>query len=63
MKSIDVTQLTIQELVQLLKSAGSASITEEAIYSNLEQGLPTNSNNTINLITYTAWLIKENSSD
>lgn len=59
MKSIDVTKLTIPELVKLLQSAGSPTTTEAQIKADIVMGLPLNEDETINIITYTAWLLKE----
>jgi hypothetical protein len=54
-----ITALSIFDLVKLLKRAGSRYVSENAIRKDIESGAPTNPDGTINLIHYTAWLVKE----
>jgi hypothetical protein len=56
---LKITTLSIPDLVKLLKRAGSRYASENAIRKDIESGAPTNSDDTINLIHYTAWLVKE----
>lgn len=60
---IKLTAISIQDLAKLLKHAGSSHASEEAIRQDVEKGAPVNHDGTINLIHYTAWLVKEVSSD
>ena len=57
-----ITALTIDQTAKILSSAGGRRITEEMIRADIEAGAPTNSDGTVNLIRYTAWLVKEVSS-
>jgi hypothetical protein len=50
---IDPIRLTVEDAAKLL------SISPEQIALDVEAGLPTNSDGTINLVHYAAWLIKE----
>ncbi|WP_417849401.1 hypothetical protein [Thalassoglobus sp.] len=53
--------LTPEQLAMLL-SKGSANrwrITAQEIVQDMESGLPTNSDGTLNLMTYSAWLIQQ----
>lgn len=51
--SIDPNRLFVEDASKLL------SVSPEQIALDLEAGLPTNSDGTINLVYYAAWLIKE----
>jgi hypothetical protein len=47
------------ELARLLSAAGGKQVTAEMIQRDVDMGAPTNANGTINLIHYTAWLLRE----
>lgn len=50
------------EQVALVLSKGSANrwrVTEAEVRADIEAGLPTNADGTLNLVTYCAWLIRE----
>lgn len=49
----DLKALPIPELAKILK------VHEKIILEDTENGAPTNTDGTINLFNYTAWLIKE----
>lgn len=55
-----LTALKPEQVVRLLKQAGSRIISEEVLTADLESGAPKNEDGTINLIEYAAWLAKEN---
>lgn len=56
---IDLAAITINDLVTLLAKVGSTRASKELIENHINQGAPVNENGTINLINYTAWLVKE----
>jgi len=56
---IKIMALSMADLATLLRRSGSRTISEEAIRRDIEKGAPANSDGTVNLINYTAWLIKE----
>lgn len=56
---LKITALSVADLTKLLKHAGSRTVSEEAVRSDIEAGAPVNADGTVNLITYAAWLIKE----
>ena len=60
-ESLDIKSLTIEQLAKILAAAGNRRITEEMIRSDVEAGVPTNADGTINLIHYVAWLLRESS--
>ncbi|MFA7184931.1 MAG: hypothetical protein WC082_08565 [Victivallales bacterium] len=56
---IKLTALSVPNLVKLLKRSGCRSISEDMLREDIANGAPSNPDGTINLISYTAWLIKE----
>ena len=56
--SLKLTALRPEILARLLKQAGSRTISEETLASDIESGAPKNPDGTINLIEYAAWLVK-----
>jgi len=56
---LKITALSVADLIKVLKHAGSRTVSEENIRKDIADGHPVNPDGTINLITYTAWLIKE----
>lgn len=56
-----LTALKVEQLVRLLKQAGSRMISEETLNADIENGAPQNDDGTINLIEYAAWLAKGDS--
>lgn len=54
-----LTTLSPELVVRILQQAGSKRITVEAVQSHLAAGAPTNSDGTLSLIAYTAWLVQE----
>ena len=56
--SLKLTALPPELLVRLLKQAGSRMISAETLAADFEAGAPRNSDGTVNLIEYAAWLAK-----
>ena len=56
---VKLTALSTSELAGLLKRAGARYVSEDAIREDIAAGAPVNSDGTISLIAYAAWLIKE----
>ena len=51
--------LSVADAARVLTRVGSSPITEEMLRADLDAGAPANADGTINLVHYTAWLIKE----
>jgi len=49
-----------ETLVQALKLAGSRTITIEQINADIAAGAPMNEDGTMNILAYTAWILKGN---
>ena len=60
---IKLTAISVPDLAKLLKHAGSSHASENTIRQDVEKGAPVNHDGTINLIHYTAWLLREVGSD
>jgi len=57
--TLSPTSLSVEDAARLLTAAGGARITAESIAGDLEAGAPMNADGTINLVHYTAWLVRE----
>lgn len=55
---LDPTSLVPVDLARLLAKAGGEPITEDMINDDIAEGAPTNAGGRINLIHYTAWLVR-----
>ena len=53
------TSLSVVHMHRLLTAAGGRPVTEEMIRKDIESGAPVNPDGTINLVHYTAWLVRE----
>ncbi len=51
--------LPIEDAAHVLTKAGGRRITVESLRADIDAGAPTNPDGTLNLVHYTAWLIKE----
>ena len=56
---LDPTALTLPDAVRLLTAVGQSGVTVEMLEADIAAGAPTNANGTINLVTYTAWMLLE----
>lgn len=55
----NIKALNIDDLVQFLKSVGSSAATREIIEADIAAGCPVNSDGTISLLKYAAWLVRQ----
>jgi len=51
--------MSVAEVAKLLSAGGGKKITPEQVQADLDAGAPVNANGTINLVHYTAWLLRE----
>ena len=58
-EKLQPTSLTVEHTSRLLSAAGGRPVTEEMVKKDIQAGAPVNSDGTINLIHYAAWLAKE----
>ncbi len=59
MDDTDISALTIDQVLKLLKQAGNDETTREKIEEDIKNGAPINEDGKINYIEYGAWVIKE----
>lgn len=57
--SLNPSSLTVANAARLLTKAGGQSVTVEMLEADLGAGAPTNADGSINLVHYTAWLVRE----
>ena len=56
---LDPTALALPDAARLLTAVGQSGVTVEMLEADIAAGAPTNPNGTINLVTYTAWMLLE----
>jgi hypothetical protein len=56
---IDPTRLTVEQAARLLTSAYRQQVSIANIETDVQAGAPTNTDGTINLVHYAAWLLSE----
>jgi len=57
--SLNPAALSIPDTARVLSRVGSTLVTEAMLRADLDAGAPANADGTINLVHYTAWLVKE----
>ena len=58
-ESPKITALTPAQAAKVLSAAGGRRITEDMLLADIDAGAPANADGTINLVHYTAWLVRE----
>ena len=61
--NIRLTNLPRETLVQLLRKAGSTTVSTESIAADIAAGAPVNADGTMSLVSYMAWLCKQRGED
>jgi len=56
---VDPNRLTPEQAAKLLSAAAKVRVPVKQITADLEAGVPTNPDGTLNLVQYCAWLLKE----
>ncbi|MFM2094114.1 MAG: hypothetical protein RIS70_1238 [Planctomycetota bacterium] len=56
---VDPNRLTPEQAAKLLSAAAKVRIPVEQIAADLEAGAPRNADGTLNLVHYSAWMVKE----
>ena len=54
-----LTALTVAQAIKVLSAAGGRRISEQMLRADIDAGAPVNSNGTLNLVHYAAWLVRE----
>lgn len=56
---LNPTAMPVADAARLLSAAGGQAVTVEMLEADIESGAPTNTDGTLNLVHYAAWLVKE----
>ncbi|WP_345686026.1 hypothetical protein [Novipirellula caenicola] len=56
---VDVKRMPVERLASLLSNAYRKRVPVEQIQADINAGAPTNSDGTVNVVNYTAWLLQE----
>ena len=56
---LDPTRLSVEQAAKLLSAAAKVRVPIDQIAADMEAGAPQNTDGTINLVHYAAWLVKE----
>lgn len=51
--------LPLRDAARLLAKVGEAALTDTMLQADIDAGAPTNSDGTLNLVHYAAWLVRE----
>ena len=54
-----LTALTVAQAAKVLSAAGGRRITEDMLRADVDAGAPLNADGTLNVVHYTAWLVRE----
>lgn len=52
-----------ETVVEVLRRSGSRTATKERLDADIAAGAPVNADGTINVIAYTAWILKEDADE
>jgi len=56
---VDPASLSIEEVSRLLSAAGGIRVAPDQVQSDIDAGAPVGPDGRINLVHYTAWLVRE----
>ena len=56
---LNVPQMSKADFIQVLRHYGCRTIMPEKLDEQIAAGAPVNENGTINIVNYTAWVLKE----
>ena len=59
MEKLNLSHLSVREFVELLLKSGTSSASMESVKRLLESGAPSNPDGTIDLVLFSAWMIRE----
>jgi len=56
---VNPLSLSVEEAARMLSAAGQKRVTPEQVQADVDAGAPVGRDGRINLVNYTAWLIRE----
>jgi hypothetical protein len=57
--AVNPASLTIQDMARLLSAAGGRRVTPEQVQADVDAGAPVGPGGRMNVVHYTAWLVRE----
>ena len=51
--------LRLEDMARILSASGPRPVTVETLQADIDDGVPVNPDGTVNLVQYTAWLLRE----
>ena len=58
-RQLSPTSMTLTDAAKLLTAVGGSAVTEEMLREDMGLGAPSNSDGTLNIVHYAAWLVRE----
>ncbi len=58
--AVNPMALSVEEISRLLRASGAPEASAEVIRGYIERGAPVDGDGRVNLVHFTAWLLKEN---
>jgi hypothetical protein len=58
---LKMTALSVPDVVKVLSKASGRPVTETMVRADIQAGAPVNSDGSMNLLAYAAWLVRETS--
>lgn len=56
---LKITALSVQDAARVLSKAANKHVLEASLREDIDAGAPVNTDGTINIVQYAAWLIRE----
>ena len=56
---LDPQAMTLENAARVLSRIGGKTVTVDVLQADIDAGAPTNADGSLNLVHYTAWLVKE----
>ncbi len=56
---VDPRALSVEQMAKLLSAAGGRAVSVQEVQADLASGAPVGPNGRINLVAYTAWLLRQ----
>ena len=57
-RQLNPTALALADVARILSASGRKAVTVETLQKDIDAGAPVNSNGTMNLVSYAAWLAR-----
>jgi hypothetical protein len=58
-RAVNPASLAVEDMARLLSAAGGKKVTPEQVQADIDAGAPVGADGRMNLVHYTAWLVRE----